>query len=183
MLDWPGSVFFEVDNVAFTLLSLTLPLLPATGSDWPPAFSEVCMYLGFRIEFKDGWIRSSYSVKLNKGGSSRPFGNRVPCSRSSSKKGWAHASNGVIRPDGVYSRRPATNSIASGGVRALNTWNYTQITLLSPLLSLVILYIYMVNPWLTRTSLEYLIVFSFFFFLFNFHFCSRIEYSVREEKI
>lgn len=147
MLDWPGSVFFEVDNVAFTLLSLTLPLLPATGSDWPPAFSEVCMYLGFRIEFKDGWIRSSYSVKLNKGGSSRPFGNRVPCSRSSSKKGWAHASNGVIRPDGVYSRRPATNSIASGGVRALNTWKHPNYVTLSSPFSCHFIYIYI---WLIR---------------------------------
>lgn len=55
MFDWPGSVFFEEDSVlVFTLLSLELPLLPATGSDWPPGFSEVCMYFGFRIEFSDG---------------------------------------------------------------------------------------------------------------------------------
>lgn len=129
MFDWLGSVFFEVGSVLVLTLSLVLPLHPATGSDWPPGFSEVCMYFGFRIEFNDGWIRSSYSVKLNNGGSSRPFGNRVPCSRNSSKNGWAHASNGVIRPDGVYSNRQETSPIASGGVRALNTWNHHHSTL------------------------------------------------------
>lgn len=61
------------------------------------------------------------SVKLNKGGSSLPLGRRVLGSRNSLKNGCAQASSGPIRDDGVYSSSLATNSIASGGVLALNT--------------------------------------------------------------
>lgn len=65
---------------------------------------------------------------MKRGGSSRPLGSLVLGSRSSSKKLWAHASNGVILDDGVYSRRRETNSIASGGVRGRNTCNLIIIT-------------------------------------------------------
>lgn len=123
-------------------LSLELPLAPAApptaapvASDWsppplppppppppPPGLSvDDCMYLGISMGFSTGWIRSSCSVKLKSGGSSRPLGSRVPCSRSSWKNECAHACSGVIRRDGVYSSNRATKSIASGGVRALNT--------------------------------------------------------------
>lgn len=51
-----------------------------------------------------------------------PLGRRVLGSRSSWKKAWAQAWSGLIRDDGVYSSRLATSSIASGGVRALNTY-------------------------------------------------------------
>jgi hypothetical protein len=61
------------------------------------------------------------SVKLNRGGSSSLFGNRVPGSLSSSKKGWAQAWSGVIREQGVYSKSLETNSIASAGIRLRKT--------------------------------------------------------------
>lgn len=125
MFDWLGSVFCVVVGVLmFALLSLELPLAPAAtfvASDWAPGLSDVCIYFGIRIEFNVGCIWSSCSVKLNRGGSSRPFGNLVPCSLNSLKKEWAQACNGVILNDGVYSKSRATSSIASGGVRALNT--------------------------------------------------------------
>ena len=60
-------------------------------------------------------------VKLNSEGNSLPLGIRDPGCRSSLKNGWAHASMGLMREDGVYSRRWLTRSIASGGVRGLNT--------------------------------------------------------------
>lgn len=128
-----------------TLLSLELPLALAVApvvSDCPPpppplpGFPSVpvvvataldCMYLGISMLLRTGWIRNSWSVKLKSGGSSRPLGSRVPCSRSSLKNECAHACRGVIRNDGVYSNNRATRSIASGGVRALNTCNYRQI--------------------------------------------------------
>ena len=43
-------------------------------------------------------------MKLKSGGISRPFGNFVPGSLNSSKNVCAHACNGVILADGVYSR-------------------------------------------------------------------------------
>ena len=58
---------------------------------------------------------------MNKGGSSRPFVNLVSGSLNSLKNEWAHACKGVIRCDGVYSSNFETNSMASGGVRCLNT--------------------------------------------------------------
>jgi hypothetical protein len=63
------------------------------------------------------------SVKLNRGGRSRPFGKRVLGSRSSSKNEWAQAFNGDNREEGVYSSSFDTNSIASGGVLARKTWS------------------------------------------------------------
>lgn len=121
------------------------PLFPLPVDPWDPGWAEVelgadaafsslavageaCaaspgrMYLGKSSLFSAGLILSSCSVKLKSGGNSRPFGSRVFCSRSSSKKLWAQAWRGVIRSEGVYSRRRATRSIASDGVRALNTW-------------------------------------------------------------
>lgn len=62
------------------------------------------------------------SVKLNSGGSSRPLGKRCVLSRSSLKNGWAHACSGVMRALGVYSSSRETSVIASGGVRARNTY-------------------------------------------------------------
>lgn len=62
------------------------------------------------------------SVKLNNGGNSRPFGRTLFPSRSSLKKGWAQACNGVILAPGVYSSKRETNAIASCGVRTRNTW-------------------------------------------------------------
>lgn len=147
MFDWPGlSVLWvvlvlvvEVVVVVVVLeldaleLSLELPLAPAApaaapvASDWPlppppPGFSvDDCMYFGISMGLSTGWIRSSCSVKLKSGGNSRPLGSRVPCSRSSWKNECAHACSGVMRNDGVYSNSRATRSIASGGVRALNT--------------------------------------------------------------
>lgn len=61
------------------------------------------------------------SVKLNNGGNSLPLGKRVFGSLNSLKKECAQACKGLIREDGVYSNSRATNSIASGGVRARNT--------------------------------------------------------------
>lgn len=147
MFDWPGlSVLWVVLVLVLVVvvvvvvvleldaleLSLELPLAPAApaaapvASDWPsppPGFSvDDCMYLGISMGLSTGWIRSSCSVKLKSGGNSRPLGSRVPCSRSSWKNECAHACNGVIRNEGVYSSSRATRSIASGGVRALNTW-------------------------------------------------------------
>lgn len=113
--------------VATTLLSLELPLGPAAalvdsaGCSSLLAFSDVCIYFGINTEFNDGLIRNSCSVKLNSGGNARPFGKTAPGCRRSLKKGWAQAANGVIRNGGVYSNKRATSSIASGGVRALNT--------------------------------------------------------------
>lgn len=73
-------------------------------------------------------FNSPCSVKLNKGGSSLPYGSRVFVSRSSSKKVWAQAWSGEIRDEGVYSSSRDTRSIASGGVRARNTCHqYRQI--------------------------------------------------------
>ena len=68
------------------------------------------------------WILSSESVKLNKGGRSRPLGSFVAGSRSSSKKVCAHACSGEILADGVYSSKRETRSMASGEVRARNTF-------------------------------------------------------------
>ena len=61
--------------------------------------------------------------KLNNGGSSLPFGNRTPGSRSSLKNGCAHASRGFNRLNGVYSKSLLTKEVASGGVRGLKTCN------------------------------------------------------------
>jgi len=74
---------------------------------------------GIRELFRLGWIFNSCSVKLNRTGKSRPFGNLVPCSRNSSKKVWAHAWSGVILAEGVYSSNLDTRSMASGLVLAL----------------------------------------------------------------
>ena len=60
-------------------------------------------------------------VKLNRGGSSLLVGNRIAGSRNSLKNECAHACNGVIRADGVYSRSFETRSMASGGVLVRNT--------------------------------------------------------------
>ena len=104
------------------------------------------MWGGISTAFKAGWIFNSgnpkarrlskgqkkdnmewkkellpCSVKLKRTGSSRPFGNLVWGSLSSSKKVWAHASSGEIRAEGVYSKRRETKSIASNGVRARKT--------------------------------------------------------------
>lgn len=149
MFDWLGSVFCVLVAVVLVvvlgllaLLSLELPLALAAApvaSDWPPppppppppGFPSVpvvaaadCMYLGISMLLRIGWIRSSCSVKLKSGGNSRPLGNRVPCSRNSLKNECAHACSGVMRSEGVYSSNRATRSIASGGVRALNTCNH-----------------------------------------------------------
>lgn len=149
MFDWLGSVFCVFVAVVLVvvlgllaLLSLELPLALAAApvaSDWPPppppppppGFPSVpvvaaadCMYLGISMLLRIGWIRSSCSVKLKRGGNSRPLGNRVPCSRNSLKNECAHACSGVMRSEGVYSNSRATRSIASGGVRALNTCNH-----------------------------------------------------------
>lgn len=62
------------------------------------------------------------SVKLNNGGNSLLLGNLALGSRNSSKNLWAHACKGVMREDGVYSNRRDTKSIASGDVRARNTY-------------------------------------------------------------
>ena len=61
-------------------------------------------------------------MKLKSEGNSRPLGMRDPGCRSSLKNGWAHASMGLMREEGVYSKRRLTRSIASRGVRGLNTW-------------------------------------------------------------
>lgn len=53
------------------------------------------------------------SVKLNNGGSSLP-NNFAPGSLSLLKNLWAHAWRGVMRADGVYTKRRDTRSIASG---------------------------------------------------------------------
>lgn len=151
MFDWLGSVFCVFVAVVLVvvlgllaLLSLELPLALAAApvaSDWPPppppppppGFPSVpvvtvdCMYLGISMLLRIGWIRSSCSVKLKSGGNSRPLGNRVPCSRNSLKNECAHACSGVMRNDGVYSNSRATRSIASGGVRALNTCNHHHV--------------------------------------------------------
>ena len=130
MVDWLGSVFCVMEGVlVLTLLSLELPLAPAAAlvaSDWFPVVSEVRMCAGIRMPFSSFWMLNSCSVKLKSGGSSRVLGNRVSGSRNSSKKECAQAWRGVIRNDGVYSRSRATNSIASGGVRALKTWKQRE---------------------------------------------------------
>lgn len=61
-------------------------------------------------------------------------GNLVPGSLNSSKKLCAHASNGVILDDGVYSNSLDTKSIADSGVRCLKTYStitqtYTHVSL------------------------------------------------------
>ena len=134
MFDWLGSVFCVVEAVVVAALaSLELPLALAAAppaSDWAAVwFSGVCICFGSNAELSAGWIRNSCSVKLNRGGKWRPFGSNVFWRRSSSKNECAHACRGVIRSDGVYSRRRATRSIASGGVRALNTCQTTQLLL------------------------------------------------------
>ena len=63
-------------------------------------------------------------VKLNNSGNSRPLGILVEGCRNSSKKGCAQASIAVIRLDGVYSNSRLTRSMASAGVRGLNTCNH-----------------------------------------------------------
>ena len=65
-------------------------------------------------------------VQLNKGGNSLPFGRRVLGSRNSSKKPWAHASRGVTRAPGVYSRRRETSVMASTGVRGRKTYRQSE---------------------------------------------------------
>ena len=68
---------------------------------------------------------STYSpcwAKLKSEGNSMPLGMRDPGCRSSLKNGWAHASMGLMREEGVYSKSRLTRSIASGGVRGLNTY-------------------------------------------------------------
>jgi hypothetical protein len=60
-------------------------------------------------------------LKRREMGSFLPEGSTVLGSRSSSKKVWAHASSGDTRAVGSYCRILETKSIASGGVRDLNT--------------------------------------------------------------
>src|SRR5690349_19965572 len=55
-------------------------------------------------------------VKLNRGGRSLPLGSLVSGLRISSKKGWTIASMGKNRLEGVYAKRWAIKSSASGGV-------------------------------------------------------------------
>ena len=87
----------------------------------PAVVAAVCMCKGIILLFNAGWMLSSCGVKLKRGGKSRPFGNLLLGSRSSSKKLWAHASKGVMRADGVYSKSLLTKWMASGGVRGRNT--------------------------------------------------------------
>jgi len=76
------------------------------------------------MEFRLDAIESSVCVQLNNGGNSLPLGRRVLGSRNSSKKPWAHASRGVTRAPGVYSRRRETRVIASTGVRGRKTFDH-----------------------------------------------------------
>ena len=61
-------------------------------------------------------------VKLKSGGRGLWLGNLVWGSRNSLKKLWAHASNGDILAEGVYSNKRLHNVMASGGVFGRNTW-------------------------------------------------------------
>lgn len=45
------------------------------------------------IKYRHQKLRHTSCLKLNRGGNGRPFGRRALGSRSSSKKGWTHASN------------------------------------------------------------------------------------------
>lgn len=63
------------------------------------------------------------AVKLNRGGRSLPLGNLVSGLRISSKKGWTMASMGVNLLEGVYSKRWAIKSKASGGVLERKIYN------------------------------------------------------------
>ncbi|KYN28468.1 hypothetical protein ALC57_02195 [Trachymyrmex cornetzi] len=157
MFDWLGSVFCVLVAVVLVvvlgllaLLSLELPLALAAApvaSDWPPppppppppGFPSVpvvaaadCMYLGISMLLRIGWIRSSCSVKLKSGGNSRPLGNRVPCSRNSLKNECAHACNGVMRNDGVYSKSRATRFQALS-LCATDTKDHNMLLILSSL--------------------------------------------------
>lgn len=76
---------------------------------------------GLRKSLSEGWMPSSYSVKLKSGGSGRPLGRCALGSRSSSKKLCAHACSGDRRAPGVYSSSRDTSEMASGGVHARNT--------------------------------------------------------------
>ncbi len=86
------------------------------------SIGQLFVWLRSRHLFLITWIRNSASVKLKSGGSSLPAGNLVAGSLSSSKKVWAHACNGEIRAEGVYSSRRDTRSMASGEVLALKTF-------------------------------------------------------------
>lgn len=123
---------------------------PALVVDVAAAFPDSldCCVRGNKLGFKLGCIASSAwkkwlnhincelyelaeayipcSVKLNSGGNSFPFGSRWLHSLSSLKNGWAHACRGEIRAFGVYSNSRETSAIASGGVRARNTYHGTN---------------------------------------------------------
>ncbi|KYM97090.1 hypothetical protein ALC62_12198 [Cyphomyrmex costatus] len=159
MFDWLGSVFCVLVAVVLVvvlgllaLLSLELPLALAAApvaSDWPPppppppppGFPSVpvvaaadCIYLGISMLLRIGWIRSSCSVKLKSGGNSRPLGNRVPCSRNSLKNECAHACNGVMRNDGVYSSSHE-HKLQALSLCAIDTKDHNMLLILSSLIN------------------------------------------------
>lgn len=78
-------------------------------------------HYGIELWAKLVWY-SPEELKLNKGGSSFPFGKLVLASLNSAKKLWAHASTGESLFDGVYSSSLLHSKVASGGTRGRNTW-------------------------------------------------------------
>jgi hypothetical protein len=74
-----------------------------------------------RSTVSGGIPESSCGLKLNSGGSGRPFGRRAFGSLSSSKKGWIQASTAVHLKLGEYWKNLQRRSTASGGRRFWNT--------------------------------------------------------------
>lgn len=136
------SVWFNDDCDCWLLLvSFPAAALGCDDDDCPAMDGASLGLRGNKLAFKVGCIANSgiqtfvrkfklqvkkcflpCSVKLNSCGNSRPLGKTLLPSRSSLKKGWAQACNGVIRAPGVYSSKRETNAIASGGVRTRNTY-------------------------------------------------------------
>lgn len=78
--------------------------------------------LGISCSIISGEVEDISSFeKSNKSGREFPFGSLVFLSLSSSKKGCSSASRGFSLLSGLYTKSLDIRSIASGGVRDLNT--------------------------------------------------------------
>lgn len=130
LIGWGSQVeVLEAEAEAAVVVWLRSPLLASEVAEAlvgveAPAWLRA--WAGIRIEARDWLLDSSWVVKLNKDGFSRPLGSLTLGSRSSSKKEWAQASSGVSRAVGVYSNSLEHNAMASGGVRGRNTCGHNS---------------------------------------------------------